>query len=277
MAKGHAPWQAAYAAMVERNIGIVSEAEQERLRTATCALPGLGGLGGVALEVLVRSGVGNFRVVDKDTFEPSNLNRQLLAVAGTLGRRKIDVAEERARTINPDVTVRKWEHVDEDNVGEVLDGADVVVQAIDQLRPCLVVARKARELGIPLVEGWAIPFANVRVFTRQTPTLEEAYGLPTADRAVADIGDDELRRLQTDLLFGLRRIQGVDRFYSAEALDRIRQGRIPSFAPMVWFTAVLMAVEALKVLLEWGAPALAPAFALYDPFEHRIPEVQNEP
>lgn len=277
MAKEHAQWQAAYAAMIERNIGIVSEAEQERLRTATCAVPGLGGLGGVAMEVLVRAGVGNFRVVDKDTFEPSNLNRQLLAVAGTLGRRKIDAAEERARTINPDVTVRKWDHVAEDNVGEVLDGADVIVQAIDQLRPCLLVARKARELGIPLVEGWAIPFANVRVFTPQTPTLEEAYGLPTAGRAVADIGDDELRRLQTDLLFGLRRIQGVDSFYSAEAMDRVRQGRLSSFAPMVWFTAVLMALEALKVLLGWGSLALAPAFALYDPFEHRIPEVRNEP
>ena len=277
MANGHAQWQAAYAATVERNIGIVSEEEQERLRTATCALPGLGGIGGVVLEVLVRSGVGNFRVVDKDTFELSNLNRQVLAVAGTIGRRKIDAAEESARTINPDVTVRKWERVNEDNVGEVLDGADVVVQAIDQLRPCLVVARKARELGIPLVEGWAIPFGNVRLFTRETPTLEEAYGLPTAGRAVADIGDDELRRLQTDLLFGLRRIQGVEGFYSSEALDRIRQGHIPSFAPMVWFTAVLMAVETIKVLLGWGAPALAPAFALYDPFEHRIPEVQNEP
>jgi molybdopterin/thiamine biosynthesis adenylyltransferase len=46
---------------------------------------------------------------------------------------------------------------------------------------------------------------------------------------------------------------------------------------MVWFTAVLMALEALKVLLGWGSLALAPAFALYDPFEHRIPEVQNEP
>jgi hypothetical protein len=128
-------------------------------------------------------------------------------------------------------------------------------------------------MGVPFVEGWAIPFANVRTFTRETPTLEQAYGLPTAGRPIAEITDDEIAEIQTDLLLGLRRIDGVAGFYDEAALKQVAEGRITSFAPMVWLTAVLMALEAVKVLLGWGTLARAPAFALYDPFEHRVPRM----
>lgn len=265
-------WPQSYRQMVDRNIGLLSVAEQQHLRESKVCVLGLGGLGGTVLEVLVRCGIGAFSVVDKDTFEASNLNRQLLAVNETLGQKKIDVAVERARAINPQVVVETAETVTKQNVDHLLDGAAAAVMAIDQLPPCILVSRAARRLGVPLVEGWAIPYANVRTFTRDTPTLEECYGLPTAGRDLEAISEDELKQCQLKVLLGLQRFEGVDGYYDEATLEQIRKGRLTSFAPMVWFTAVLMAVETTKILLGWGDLALAPDVALYDPFRNRIPD-----
>ena len=127
------------------------------------------------------------------------------------------------------------------------------------------------ELGIPLVEGWAIPYANVRVFTPETPTLEEVYDLGTEGRPVSDIPEEELRQLGLKVFETLGQVEGVRDFYTDEVIEKIRQGHIVSFAPTVWLTAVTMALEAVKALLGWGQLALSPSFALYDPFQHRVP------
>jgi len=266
-------WPEAYRDRVSRNLGLVTEQEQERLRSSKAAVLGLGGLGGVVFEVLLRTGIGRFVVADCDTFEASNLNRQVLAVLETLGRLKTEVTRERAAAIDLHVTVDTWESVTAETVGGILEGADVAVMAIDELRPCILVSRKARALGIPLVEGWAIPFANVRTYTAETPSLEEAYGLPTAGRAVEDLDEAEVKALQGKVLLGLAEIEGVGDFYDEQTRRRALEGHISSLAPMVWLTGVMMAVEAVKVLLGWGELAKAPAYGLYDPFRHRIPRM----
>lgn len=264
-------WDPAYRGMVQRNIGILSEEQQEKLRASKVAVFGLGGLGGVGLEVLVRSGVGSFSIVDRDVFEDNNLNRQVLALRQTLGERKIDVAEERAEAINPLAQIEKFDHVDDENVRDILDGAKAAYLGIDDLRACLLISRAARELGVPLIEGWALPYANVRVFTPETPSLEEAYNLPTIGRPVSSISDEDARALQMRVLATFVEVGQIRSYYSQEAQERIRQGRFPSFAPTVWLTAVVMALETLKVLLGVGEPALSPRFAFYDPFLHRVP------
>lgn len=264
-------WSPEYQALVNRNIGLLTEERQERLRTCKAAVFGMGGIGGTAFEVLVRCGIGNFSIIDKDVFEPTNMNRQIFAYPHTMGRMKIDVASEWASQINPDISVVKFDRVGEDNIADILKEADVVVLGIDQLKPCIIASRKAREMGIPLVEGWAIPYGNVRTFTTQTPTLEEAYGLPTQGRSVSSISDEEFKKLGTEVLLGLTKIEGVGDFYSEEVRKRVAEGHITSFAPMVWLTAVLMAFEAVKVLLQWGNIAFGPNFTLYNPLRHRIP------
>lgn len=264
-------WSESFKQMVDRNVGFISAEQQEKLRACKVAVLGAGGIGGTAFEVLVRTGIGRFSIVDRDTFEPTNLNRQILATRRTLGKRKIDVAADRAKEINPDVLVEKFDHIDEANVGEILDGAAVAVMGIDSLGPCIIASRKCRDLNIPLVEGWAIPYGNVRVFTKDTPTLEQVYGLPTEGRPVADISEGELKQLGLLIFQKLGQIEGVREYYSDEVIENIQRGRIVSFAPTVWLTAVLMALETVKVLLDWGKPALAPNLALYDPFQQRIP------
>ncbi len=269
----HTPstWSDSFRQMVDRNVGFISPEQQEKLRTAKVAVLGAGGIGGTAFEVLVRTGIGRFSIVDRDTFEPTNLNRQILATRDTLDKRKIDVAADRAKAINPDVVVEEFDHIDESNVGEILDGATAAVMGIDSLGPCIITSRKCRQQNIPLIEGWAIPYGNTRVFTKDTPTLEQVYGLPTEGRAVADIPEEELKQLGLLVFEQLGQIEGIREYYSDEVIEQIQRGRIVSFAPTVWLTAVLMALETVKVLLAWGKPALAPNPSLFDPFDHRIP------
>ena len=269
-------WSQTYRQLVDRNVGLLTPQAQDKLRTSKVAVFGMGGVGGTAFELLVRCGIGRFSIVDNDEFEPTNLNRQILAVRDTLGRAKVEVAVERARHISEDVRVDAFDHVDEENVSGILAEVDVVVLAIDSLGPCLIASREARRLGKTLIEGWALPFGNVRAFTAETPTLEQAYGLPTEGRRVADIPEAELRSLGLQSILGLGKIQGIREYYSDETVMQIMQGRISSFAPMVWLTSVLLATETVKVLLDWGQVALGPEFALYDPFRLTIPAIGQD-
>jgi len=271
-----ANWSQAYSDMVNRNIGFTSLEDQERLRQAKVTVFGMGGIGGTAFEILVRTGIGRFTIVDRDVFDATNLNRQVFATHQTLGRLKTEVAAEWARAINAEVEIATFEHVNEESIAAILDGADAAVLGIDSLAPCIIASRRCRELAIPLVEGWAIPYGNVRVFTRDTPTLEDTYELPTSGRRVADVSDKEMQRLGLAVFGQLAQIEGIRGFYSDDVVEEIRKGRIVSFAPVVRLTAVLLALETTKVLLRQGRLAVAPYFSLYDPFFHRIPKLPGQ-
>jgi molybdopterin/thiamine biosynthesis adenylyltransferase len=257
----------------DRNIGLLTANQQETLRNSSVAVFGLGGVGGVIAELLTRTGIGHMKIIDNDRFERSNLNRQIFAFEDTLERLKVDVAEESLLRINPSAVIQKYTHVGLDNIDQIIRGCSVAALAIDKIEPCLIISRKARENKVSLVEGWAIPYGNVRVYTDQTASLEEVYGLPSLGRTIEKLSREELQKMDMQLLMSLATIEGIDKFYPPEVVQQIMEkGRIPSFAPMVWLTSVLMALEVIKILLNWGNISYAPRYALYDPFEHRIPK-----
>ena len=115
---------------------IIGEDGVRKLGEASVLLVGCGAVGGYVLEGLVRAGIGSIRVVDHDTFSESNMNRQILATVQTIGRSKVEVACERARSINPDIRIEGIDTlVNADTVPLILDGDfDLVVDAIDTLR-----------------------------------------------------------------------------------------------------------------------------------------------
>ena len=84
---------------------LVGDEGIEKLRRARVIVCGCGAVGGYVIEGLVRAGVGKLRVVDKDVFSESNLNRQVLCTGETIGRVKSEVACERARLINPGIDI----------------------------------------------------------------------------------------------------------------------------------------------------------------------------
>ena len=127
----------------------------DKLARARVAVIGLGGVGGYALEALVRSGVGAFELVDGDTVTLTNLNRQIIALHSTLGLSKTEAAERRARDINPAVTVRSWPlFITAHNLDELpLEGCDYIVDAIDTVSSKIALILRARELGVPILSS----------------------------------------------------------------------------------------------------------------------------
>lgn len=137
-----------------RNIPALTEAEQALLAGKTVAVIGCGGLGGHIIDQLARIGVGALRVVDGDVFEESNLNRQLLATAETLGTSKAEAAAARVKAIDPAVQVTAHPvFLTRDNARELLTGCDAVLDALDSIEARRILSEACAELGIPLVYG----------------------------------------------------------------------------------------------------------------------------
>lgn len=126
-----------------------------RLRQATVAIIGLGGVGGAAFEALVRSGVGHFILVDHDRVALTNINRQLIATHSTIGRLKVEAAAERGRDINPSATFDTFPDFFTAERADILlaQPIDYIVDAIDSIQPKLELILLAARQGIPLISA----------------------------------------------------------------------------------------------------------------------------
>ncbi|HEX8961231.1 MAG TPA: HesA/MoeB/ThiF family protein [Geobacteraceae bacterium] len=141
-------------ARYQRNRQTISTSRQLRLFRSRVAIIGCGGLGGYLIEELSRLGVGHLTLIDPDVFEEHNLNRQILSSLDVIGCPKVDVAAERVRDINPAVTVASLRTAfSPDNGTELLEGADVVLDGLDNVATRLALAHACREMAIPLVHG----------------------------------------------------------------------------------------------------------------------------
>lgn len=137
-----------------RNRGIYSAREQATLMSSGAAVIGCGGLGGHVVTLLARLGVGALTLCDYDVFDESNLNRQLLAREGNLGRNKAAVAAEEVLAIASHVEVRTREaEANSATLPDILRGMDIAVDCLDSLETRLRVEAAAHELNIPFVHG----------------------------------------------------------------------------------------------------------------------------
>lgn len=127
----------------------------QKLKDATVMIVGLGAVGGYALEAVARAGVGHLILVDFDVFDESNINRQILALGSTIGRKKTEVARERVREINPDCRVEIVDmFVNAETLPALLERrADYVIDAIDALNPKCCLMEELYNRGIPFVSS----------------------------------------------------------------------------------------------------------------------------
>lgn len=137
-----------------RTLGLITRDELKALEGKTVAIAGLGGVGGSHLLTLTRLGVGGFHLAEFDTFGLENFNRQTGANMSTLGRLKLDVMEDAARQINPELRIRRFpEGVLAENIGDFLKGVDIYVDSLDYFAFSIraLVFRACYERAIPAV------------------------------------------------------------------------------------------------------------------------------
>lgn len=133
--------------MFERLITLIGEDDVNKLKKANVLIVGLGGVGGYALETLVRSGIYNLTIVDGDIVELSNLNRQIISKRDVIGRPKALVAQARTLEINPDVNLKVINHfIREDNFSLLnIDSFDYVIDACDDLNLKMLLIKNAEK------------------------------------------------------------------------------------------------------------------------------------
>jgi len=123
-----------------------------KLQNATVMVFGCGAVGSFAIEALARSGVGNLILVDFDTIAESNINRQIFALESTVGRKKIEIATERIRDINPEIKVTTLD-IFFDETTELSQNPDFVIDAIDTVPSKIALYRWCQKNKIPFISS----------------------------------------------------------------------------------------------------------------------------
>ncbi len=139
---------------LERNFPSLTPAEQLTLWRGSVLVAGLGGLGGCQAMLLARAGVGRLYLADGDAFTPSNLNRQLLATALTLGQNKAVVTARHLLEVNAGLLIEAIpEFLDQERLREILPGVRVLLDALDTLGARRDLIAAAKQAGVPVVHG----------------------------------------------------------------------------------------------------------------------------
>ncbi|MCK6471573.1 MAG: ThiF family adenylyltransferase [Planctomycetes bacterium] len=164
----------------ERNLGVLRPEQQARLQRSSVAIAGMGGVGGIYAQAFARMGVGGFRIADGDTFELVNFNHQVGGTMQSIGRNKALTMQEHIRAINPQARISAWDrHLDEDNIVAFLDGADLVIDAIEifAVDAHRMLFREARRRNQTVIMAAPLGFsAAVVVFAPGGPEPERYFG-----------------------------------------------------------------------------------------------------
>lgn len=251
-------------AAFSRNIGLFSPGEQERLAEARVAIPGMGGVGGVHLINLVRTGIGRFNLADFDQFEPVNVNRQFGAKVPSFGRPKLEVMIEEALSINPFLDITPYPAgLTADTMEAFLTGVDVVLDGLDffqfEIRRSLF--NMARSMGVPVITAGPLGFSSaLLVFTPQGMGFDDYF----------DVGgklSDEQKYLR--FAMGLAPRPTHIGYMDLSRVD-LKGGKGPSLNIACQLCASLAGTEAVRIIL--GKPGLkpAPSFMQFDPFQQAL-------
>ena len=138
-----------------RTAMLIGEENVEKISSCHIAVFGLGGVGGYVTEALARCGVGEFDLIDNDTVNISNINRQIIATHDTLGRFKTEVMRERILSINPDakVTVHNTFYLPENSAEFDFAKYDYIVDAVDTVTAKIEIIINAKEAGTPVISS----------------------------------------------------------------------------------------------------------------------------
>ena len=131
---------------------LIGKEAVEKLQKAKVAIFGIGGVGSYVVEALVRAGIKNFTLVDKDVVDITNLNRQIIATHKTIGQPKVEVAKERILEINPNAKIEIYkEFFLPESKGFLDETIDYIVDAVDTVTAKIELVMRANKLNIPII------------------------------------------------------------------------------------------------------------------------------
>lgn len=253
-----------YEEAYSRNIGWVTEAEQERLRRARVCIAGLGGVGGVYLLTLARLGIGAFSLADFDTFSVANINRQAGATVSSLGRPKLDVMVELAHDIQPDLQLRRFpEGLTPENVSSFLAEGDVYLDGLDffalDIRQRVFALCHERRIPAVTVAPLGMGAALLN-FVPGGMSFEDYFGLqgqPEQEQAMRFLVGLSPAMLQMGYLADPSRVSLAER-------------RGPSTIIAVQLCSAIAAAQVLKLVLGRGEVRAAPWGLHFDAYRNRL-------
>ena len=247
-----------------RNTGLITPAEQQRLRRSRIAIVGMGGVGGVHAVTLARLGVGGFTIADPDVFEVANTNRQYGARQSTVGQSKADVMAEVLRDINPEADVRVFrDPISADNAEEFLKDADLFVDGIDffEIDVRRLLFRLAAQRGRYAITAGPIGFG--------TAWLVFAPGGMSFDRYF-DFSD-HMPREDKIAAFAIGLFpRAVQREYMSMKSVNLATRTGPSSSLACQLASGVIAAEAIKIILGRGSIWVAPYYQQFDPYLGRF-------
>lgn len=221
-------------------MSIVSKDEQEKFKNSKITVIGCGGIGGQTIEMLARMGVGELVLVDEDSFDLTNLNRQTLASRENIGISKSKIACQKAKSINPDIKITCFnEHVGSENIDEIIGDSKIVIDALDNILTRIIASRAANDARIPFVHG-AIhgTLGQITVFLPNTKSYEELFNLPSFKREL----DDAV----------------------IESIKNLTKGIPPAIGPTPNLIGCLQAMEAFKIMTGVGKVIVSPNIMTFD-------------
>jgi molybdopterin/thiamine biosynthesis adenylyltransferase len=252
-----------------RNIGLLSEPEQERLSNSCIGIAGVGGVGGLLAERLIRLGVGQLKITDPGAFEKSNLNRQYGSSLENLGQNKAQEVFEQLKRINPQAKILWSEEGirSQNNAIQFLNECDLVIDEMDisTFKESIFLQRAARRLGMYYLFSSAMGFGALTVvFDPEGITLEEYNGLDPG----LNLSNIEKLMLPVDRVTPVIPSYVTDIAKSAN-IQEILMGEkpAPTVSLGVGLASILVGNEAIRIILNKGDIVKAPQFIYVDLFD----------
>ena len=244
-----------------RNIGLFTPQEQEKLARARIAIPGMGGVGGVHLMTMVRTGIGRFHLSDFDVYEPANVNRQFGARVPDFGRSKMDVMKEQALSVNPFLEIKAFpDGINQNNVDAFLDGVDVVLDSLDffAFDARRLLFNRAREKGVHVITAGPLGFSSAMLIFAP----DRGMGFDEYFNIV-----DGMKSEDQYLAFALGLAPRATQFkYMDTSKVSFKSGKGPSLNLACQLCSAMAGTEAVRILLKKKGLKPVPYYFQFDPF-----------